>query len=343
MTQKILNNCFKSLLFACLVTAAAGCSQAQLPVTRYPSFWNYETNYQSIAVTPAYNPWDRGAYEGVVGGALANDLASNGTYTVYDHSADNADQNTILQHVQATNEADLVLMTTITGYEVTDREETRYETVETKVFVVDENGRFVLDENGNRILDHIEYEEVPYPWFIREADASMSMSVYRASDATQIFSTNFSGSCYDDAGHPHELRSKNSMQKCAISDMTDGAITPLVPIRKTLSIDKDDVMKIAAESDKGWVTGKKFSVNVPQLLIEITLPKAARYNNFRIDIVPEGDDNASPLQNFDFTWENESMQFYVNAQDLLVSGKTDFIARFWRDKTLVFTKEIQFK
>ena len=343
MSQKMLNRCLKSLLFACLATAAAGCSQTSLTVTRYPSFWNYETSYQSISVAPTFNQWERGVYEGAVSGKIVYDLANNGTYTVYDHSKDNADQNSVFSHVQSTNEADLVLFTTITGYNVSDREETRYETVETPVFLVDEDGRFVFDENGNRIVDHIKYEEVPYPWFIREADASMNMTVLRTSDAQQIYSNSFSGSCSDEAGHPRDLSSHESLQKCAINDMTDGAISPLVPVKLTLTLDKDEIMKIAAETDKGWVTGTKFSVNVPQLLFEINLPKAARFNNFSVDIIADGDESKTPIQNFEFTWENQSMQFYVNTQDLLARGATNFIARFWRGNTLVFEKEFKFK
>lgn len=343
MTQKTLHLCLRSLLLVCLATAAAGCSQTTLSVTRYPSFWNYETNYNSIAVAPTFNQWERGVFEGAVGNRIARDLANNGTYTVYDHTSDNADQNTILYNAQASNEADLVLFTTITGYDVSDRKETRYETVETTVYVVDEYGHFVYDDYGNKIVDHIEREEIPYPWFIREASSSMNMSVVRTSDAAQVYSTSFSGGCSDEAGHPHELSSHQSLQKCAISDMTDGAISPLVPVRLHLTVDKDEIMKIAAETDKGWVTGKKFSVEVPQLLFQFTLPKAAKYNTFTCDIIVDGDEEGHVLQSYDFVWEGESLQFYVDAQALLATGATKFTARFWSGKSLSFETDFKFK
>jgi len=316
---------------------ASGCGSVAIDVVRYPDFWSSDRTFDTIAVGPVENSWERGKFEGAVADRVVSDLVENGSYRVYDHTRDFSG---VFPY-----EAELAVYGKITNYNHENTTETRYRTEENVIYKLDKHGHPLRDEEGRPIVDHIEYVQVPYPWFNADAYSTMNVQVYTVADGAVVYSKNVSGHCHDDGPSPRSLTPPPALMRCAVLDMADTAADKIAPNWKRVYADIDDLLQVRHQTAKGWEFDTTFSWGDPELKIRLVFPDAARMNKFSFDIIPA--DIPEPFHQEEFVWESEysAVEYTYPIADFanadVAGGK--FQLRLWNRGKVIAVRDFKIK
>ena len=318
----------------------SGCGST-LYVTNYPSFFNSDSTYRSIAVAEVRNNVEEYRYTRQLNADVVNGLRENGYYAVADYTRENLTDNELLSHLRENEVTDLAVLSTVTEYGENYGHHIETETKQEVYYAVDEDGNTLYDDYGDPIIDHTEEYEVEYPVFERTSYANMSVIVVDVPTGNSLYSSIRDGSCYEEAYDPHDFSSTNSARWCALDKAVASEIYQICPTFESVRVDDDDVLGIYRYSNKGeWEKKVKFDINDKMKLV-FWFPKAAYYNTFTFDIVYGKEDTV--LVSDSIYWEGSNKTFEYDIESLVnaSNGERKFKIRLWNGKRIAFDKKIK--
>ena len=337
----------RKLLIAALLLsgmALGGCGE-KIVVYQYPEFWDENLGVKSIAVWPFRNQSSHEGAGEIAADKLASVLTSNGTYTVFNASDLGAvqganDLRLLAGDVDAATKAgkefgkaDAVLTGTVTTFDVTTQQETRYNSIP----VYGNDGR------GNLIVTG--YNNVPYQFTRHDAIVECTVSLVRLRDNRVIHSINAVGKAYSEGQTPEW--DPNSCKVEACSSMVGYLLDHLAIVRKEIELKSDSLLTATGLYDNKWDKTKSFASNAEKMLLVLKLPPQCDRNRFRLVIVRK--DQREELACQDVVWDDAfpdvGQGFAFNPSELAAKGggPGKYTAKFYSGPEPVLTKDFTIK
>jgi len=273
------------LLWPVLVGCDGGGRKSKIWIYQYPDF--YTPNLKRVAVLPFADRTRRRGVGGRIGDRISAILASNPTYEVYtrQHLDDILSEQDLA--MAGVVEADLArkigrlksVQALICGvcnrYEVTTRNETRYNTV--PVWGKNRRGQPVITS----------WKKIPYPWMRHDAFVECHVVVIDTATGRQIAAVHDPSSSWA-SGSPPKYRPADLLRH-AEQDQISRIVRAIAVTRTEVKLDSD-VLKTATDFyDQEWDWEKKVTPEDEKLYVVVHLPPEADRNNFKITIVPKGE------------------------------------------------------
>ena len=330
------------ILMGMVIGLLSGCSST-LYVTNYPSFFNSNTTYSSIAVADVKNNVEEDRYTRQLNADVVSGLRENGYYHVADYTHENLTDSGLIAHLRETESADLAVFSTVTDYGENYDYHIETETKEEIYDAVDEDGYTLYDEDGDPIVDHVEQYEVEYTVHERTSYADMSVIVIDVNSGNTVYNSVREGSCYEEVYNPDNFSSTNHARWCALDKAVASEVYQICPTSERVSVDDDDVLGIYRYDEKeDWDEGDKFDINDKMKLV-FWFPSAAYFNTFRFDIVFGSEDTV--LVSDSIYWEGNKKSFEYDIASLVeaASGERKFKIRLWNGNRIAFDRKFKVK
>ncbi|MBO4351746.1 MAG: hypothetical protein J6A01_12505 [Proteobacteria bacterium] len=330
------------ILMGLAIGLLSGCSST-LYVTNYPSFFNSNSTYGSIAVADVKNNVQHERYTRQLNADVVNGLKDNGYYAVADYTHENLTDSELISHLRENEVADLAVFSTVTDYGENYDHHIETETKEEVYYAVDEDGYTLYDDNGDPIVDHVEQYEVEYTVFERTSYADMSVIVVDVNSGDAVYNSIREGSCYEEAYDPDNFSSTNHGRWCALDKAVASEVYQICPTFESVRVDDDNVLRIYRNNGKkGWEQSVKFDINDKMKLV-FWFPNKAYYNTFTFDIVYGSEDTV--LVSDSIYWEGNEKNFEYDMTSLVgaANGERKFKIRLWNGKRVAFDKKIKVK
>jgi hypothetical protein len=267
---------------AVVLLSILGCGKEEITITSYPSF--YRGQIKTVAVAPFRNATDRPNAGNIVSDTLANQLATNGTYTVFNRNDLNVLQNemdlrtsmgidnaAIAKRYRAMGNVDAVLVGTVSTWDCTVRNEQRREPIQkynsnTKTYYV----------AGYRDFMFTRYE----------ANVAATAALIRVSDGTVIYATPEPVRANAWAQGSPPPRDENGCLVEAGRLLVNGLVGHFAVTRRTIEVDEGDDFRTARGLyDNEWDWEDKFSLGEEKAFIVLRMPAVCDRNRFRLTIV----------------------------------------------------------
>jgi len=337
----------------------SGCGTS-MTVTRYPKFWDYPGQYNTVAIAPA-----QGTYSDLVDMVFDGDVNASGWYTVYDYAY--ADQ------------ADLIFTPVVTdydlGYNVSVSTRTEYI-----------RGEY---DDGYTETRSFPFAEADITY---EGTASMYVQVYSNSEGRVIHTITTSDYCTasshweprlppthfrlrggpgPNGEHPdmpreplppppptespemvrgiasdiasREVNNYWRLVECAAKDMARKAGAFVYPVNKTITIKAKKVFQFAQNGE----TVSSIDVSKgDSFTVLFSLPDDASFNMFVVDVVSSENDEAA-LVSHEIQWDKENpvLEFDLSASALMeASGnQTKYYVRLWKNGKFILKRDFKLK
>ena len=283
-------------LLPAVLAAAAGCTR-EIPIVQVPAFWTPQL--KRIAVVPFRNRSTGKDAGNIVSDRLANALAANGTYKVFNRNdlKDLMDQNDLkialggdpakaatafkkLANVQA------ILTGAVTTYAATSQSQRKQEP---QYYYVKGVQRF----GGYRVYTHTR----------NEANVSLTASLIRVSDGAALHTAPAKWTAWAEGSPP-----RYDPYACA-SAAVDNVVALLVQqfaiVRKKIKVDPNKVLRICTEKYDGkWIEARDIKTTDEKMYIVLALPPQCDRNRFRMTIVRK--DQREVLASLKLTWSRRN-------------------------------------
>ena len=284
---------------ACLAMLLGGCGK-KIVISQYPQFWDPQAPISSIAVWPFRNQTECPGAGDIASDKLAAALTANGTYTAYNAADLGAvegarDLKLLAGDIEAATsagrqfgKADAVITGTVTTYNGTTRQETRYNAI--PIYRTDAKGMMYVAG----------YNNVPYPFTRHDAVVEATVSLVRLSDGRVIHSAHSVGSAWSEGQNPQW--DINGCLVAASNTMVGDLIEELAIVRKEIKLDGDALRLAADLYDNKWDLIKSVPATTQKMLVVLSLPQQCDRNRFRIVIVRK--DQREELAAHDLEWDD---------------------------------------
>ncbi len=356
MKTKLFRN-LAILAFGASVLSGCG---STMTVTRYPKFWDYPGQYNTVAIAPA-----QGTYNDLVDMVFDGNVESSGWYEVYDYSY--ADQ------------ADLVFRPVVSDYDL------GY-SVSVDTYTEYVRGDY---EDGASVSESFLVSEADITY---KGTSSMYVQVYSNQEGKVIHTINASDYCVasshweprlpplyfrlrggpgPNGEHPdrprqplppppttespemvyaiasdianHELNNYWRLVECAVKDMAASASKYVYPVNKSITVYAKKVFQFV---QNGKTVSNVEASQGDSFTVLFTLPDDASFNQFVVDIV-SSENMDQPLVSHNIEWDkaNPMLEFDLSASRLKESSgnQTKYYVRLWKDGKLILKRDFKIK
>lgn len=333
----------RSLLLISLF-AVIGCGEKEIVITQFPVFW--KGTIKTVAVTPFRNTTGVRGAGNVLSDNLSSQLATNGTYKVYNRNdlrvlqnehdlriglgLDNAE---IARKFRKVGKVDAVLIGTVTNYSATERRENRFQQDP------------IYQYNPKTKQTYIAgYRKRTFVFTRNEANVAVTAALVHVDDGTTVYATPAPA-----RGNFWAQGSPPKLDKYAcLNNATQQAVNKLVQTfavtRRTIKVKEKDDFRTASELyDQEWTWTDQFKTSDGKGFLVVRLPAVCDRNRFRLTIIRK--DTRKDLHEETIIWDKKYNRFGYAFKPSEVArkggGPGEYVAKFYSGSKPVMKHEFR--
>lgn len=281
----------RAIILAMLLLGAGGslltgCGEKDIVITRYPAFFDREI--QSVAVAPFFNASGVQGAGNILSDALAAQLVTNGTYTVFNRNdlavlrneqdlrtEMGLDNEEIASKFRQAGNVDAVLVGTVNTYAATTSVQQRQDPMPLHNPAT---GQVTVMYQTYQITRH-------------EANVSVTARLIRVADGKTLFATPtpaHGNHWAQGQGRPAPLDQMGCLNQAVIKSVNQ-LVQTFAVTRATIRVKESEDFRTASELyDNEWTWSDDFKTSDTKAFIVLRLPAICNRNRFRLTIVRKG-------------------------------------------------------